>query len=130
MDYWTNNEYYIQLYEAVGKFEAVSIIGAQARALSNMYNGQLSHAEALSWLITGNKPKGFYIRLDESEKRDRRIQLWLNDIFDTEVRSCVHSCINASLHVHNLTYIYQDGFSPYKQSRVRILTKMLWDYIH
>ena len=130
MHYWVNNEYYSQLKDKVGQYAAVSIIGAQARALSNLYHGKISHAEAMSWLLSGNKPKGLDNIIDEATKRDERIRLWLNDICDIDVRDTVLSCINASLHIHNLTYMYKDGLPSHKQARVRILTKMLWDYIH
>jgi len=128
--YWIHNEYYIQLKDKVGQYAAVSIIGAQARALSKLYHGQISHAEALSWILSGEKPKSVDNIVDEATRRDRRIALWLNDICDVDVRDTVLSCINSSLHVHNLTYIYKDGLSSAKQARVRILTRMLWDYIH
>jgi hypothetical protein len=130
MDYWTNNEYYTQVCEAVGKYGAVSIIGAQARALSNLYCGNISHAEALSWLLTGDKPRSIINYKSESEKRDERIRLWLNDIYDIDVRNSVLASINSSMHVHNLTYIYNSQLDSHKYSRVRILTKLLWDYIH
>jgi len=128
--YWTHNEYFLQLQESVGRFDAVSIIGAQARALSKLYHGQISHAEALSWLLSGEKPLSAKRFVDEATKRDLRIRLWLNDIADSSVRYNVLCSINASLHIHNLTYIYKDDLSSSKQARVRILTKMLWDYIH
>lgn len=128
--YWTNNEYYAQLKESVGQYAAVCIIGAQARELSNMYHGQISHAEAMSWILSGEKPKYINNIQDEIVRRDKQINLWLNDILDADVKSMVNDSIYASIDAHNLTYIYKDGSSSSKQSRVRILTRMLWDTIH
>ena len=128
--YWADNEYFLQLSQSIGKFAAINRISSQARAVANMYNGCISHSEALSWVLTGVTPKGLLNRKTVDEIRDQKITLWINDICDSEVKDSVVASIYASLRVHNLTYIYKNIEIVPKQARVRILTKLLWDYIH
>ena len=110
------------------KYELVLDVARDARKLSAEYDEELMHSKAITHTLHGTKPKMKEICRWESEA------IKIKDIFcsidDRDIRDAVYDSFYASKEANNLKYVYNDIREPYKQARVRILTRMLWYSLH
>ena len=124
-----------ELSERTNRYAAVYMIAKEARRRAEKCNNLISHAEALSWVLTGNKPETLVRaeRRGQSMFDDSNIQDFVDSyislVDDCEVAEAARDSINQTLHESNLVYMYSKIQDEPRRSRVRIITRMLWDKI-
>ena len=138
MDKLKEKNRFDKLAAALGSpYAAVRFITQESRKLTNKYNNCILDSEAISWVITGEKPKSAY----EYEKQialEKRIQSISTKYIQSAVDEClsyvddagvcksVRTSIKASKQARHLVYIYIDLDNEWQHSRVRSLTRMIW----
>lgn len=107
-------------------YAAVNYVAKTARKLMKEIEYPVMESEAISWVLTGEKP--------EAKGRNRipfnyDIHL-LDDILsgvdDPEVCISVRESYSASLQAHHLIYCYHMSLDENRKARVRILLNMVW----
>lgn len=114
-----------------GKYNATVFVGKEARRLCEKYDNVISHAEALTWILSGVVPEGvkqYEIRIKQREQRS----LWyakeyLSNILDKEVRKSVLESIRRSKNRNHIEFFYGEVFEEPRRTRIRILTRKIWD---
>lgn len=123
---------YIKLCGSV--YSATIFLGLKARELAEKYDNVITHAEALSWLLSGHVPQGVYrykeLVTRRSEQYLDHAQDYLKGVSDSEVRDSVLKSLKKSRSVGHLVYVYEGVYSKCRQSRVRVITNKLWNEIH
>ena len=113
------------------RYAATTFVAKEARKLANQYNNVISHAEALSWIISGKPPKiisNYKKVLKIREKGSLNVAYnMLSNVQDEEVKESVLESIRRSNKADHLIYVYIDVYDEHRQSRIRILTRMIWD---
>lgn len=112
-------------------YVATTYVSKKARELANDYNNVISHSEALSWIISNKKPAILnnyddILKLREQRSLSFAIQS-LSNISDEDVKEAVLASIKKSKEVDHLIYQYPNVYDKYRQARVRILCRKLWD---
>lgn len=129
--YWTDNEVIQKYTNKFGSiFAATAYIAREARTRADECNNAISHAEALSWVITGEKPA---IKISNARNRYCRAMRHIHEaliyVEDKAVTKCVKTSLQRSLKCNYLVYDYSH-IAPDQESRrarVRILTRMIWE---
>lgn len=124
-----------ELSERTNRYAAVYMIAKEARRRAEKCNNLISHSEALTWVLTGNKPE----TLVRAERRGQSmsgnsniedfIDSYLSLVDDREVADAARDSIQQTLREANLVYMYINIQDEPRRSRVRIITRMLWDQI-
>ena len=113
-------------------FKATVTVAKLARSLANKYDNRILHSEALTWILTGERPD--IIDDNGNIKHIRRNISYLDDILcevdDEEVCKAVRQSISQSNHQQNLVYLYNTITDNPRQARVRILCRMIWYKTH
>ena len=138
MKTYSQIEQFNKLAAALGStYAAVRFITIKARTISSRYNYYVLDSEAISWVLSGEKPESA-IRYEQELKQHKRIQslstkyiLSVVDetlcyVEDESVCKSVRASIKASKEARHLVYVYIDLDDDYQHSRVRILTRMIW----
>ena len=113
-------------------YAAVRFVAREARKKLKETNNQIQDSEAISWALTGIAPEIHNYKEKYTEVYYSRNKLSaMNDILscvdDPEVCESVRQSIKASDLIHHLIYCYHPDIDEYRQARVRILSKMIWD---
>lgn len=126
-------ETFERLAAQTNRYAAVYMIAKEARKRAEQCNNLIDHSEALSWVLTGEKPK----KLVLAEKRGQSIvsqsyfktavRNELVEIEDDEVRQAVAFSLKLTRKNQNLVYVYNKIQDEPRRARVRILTRMIWD---
>lgn len=123
---WANDhQIFHALEQACGsKFLAVKFIAEASRKLSgSKYNWSIE-SRLVSWVISGEMPpKGIHIGLDVEIKE---IQDFLSYIDDYSIQQCVLDSYRCTVKAHHLVYKYKNNLNEFQQTRVRVLTRMIW----
>ena len=133
-NYWTNNELFDKYTEKLGSpFAATVVIAAQARKRAEACGNRISHASALSWVITGEMPKELMHPSKRVSKKQQAIN-YVEDYIDTyvsddDVAESVYKSIQESMDARHLIYFYKECLDIHRQARVRIICNILWDKI-
>lgn len=114
------------------KYKAIQHIVKEARKKQASTNYNISSSEAISWVVDNKIPDN--VKSGRAyEKRTTYVEdilnSYLNDIDDNEVRKCVEDSVNYSYTNSCLIFIYSNTLNTYEKSRVRILTRMIYDKI-
>ena len=106
------------------KFLAIKFVAEASRKLSGgKYNWSIE-SRLISWVITGEMPpKGIHVGLDPEI---RGIEDFLSYIENRDIRLSVLASYHASVKAHHLLYSYVPDLSEFEQTRVRVLTRMIW----
>lgn len=128
-------ETFEKLAAQTNRYAAVYMIAKEARKRAEQCNNLISHSEALSWVLTGEKPK----KLVLAEKRGQSmipqsyfrtaVHNELVEIEDDEVRQALALSLKLTRKNQNLVYVYNQIQDEPRRARVRILTRMIWDKI-
>lgn len=113
-------------------FQVVIYISRVARQLSAHVYDVIRGSEALSWAISKITPENLDKRIHDYLNNtcvDNMIEYNLESVWDDDVKDAVRSTIHTSLNNKHLIYVYGDVIDTFKQSRVRILSNMIWEYI-
>lgn len=123
-----NLEQYIEKCGSV--YAATIFVGRQARKLAENFDNIISHAEALSWLLSGDVPDTIEHYHERSLRREQRVlsyaKEYLDNILDKQVANSVLKSLELSKQANHLIYHYEEVYDKYRQARVRILTNKLW----
>lgn len=115
-------------------FSAVQQIAKEARFRAESNDNIIMHSEAISWVISGNKPD---ILNRYTTRRARRVNAYisiiddvLSEVDDEDVCNAVRESIKTSKNVNHLIYMYKSVHGEDRQARVRILTRIVWYKLH
>lgn len=129
------HETYEALAEKTNRYEAVRMIAAEARKRANQCNNLISHSEAISWVLTGEKPSKLVVaeRRGKNLMSDSLVTDILQDtlcmIDDIQIQRAVESSVKKTIRAKDLVYTYNNIQDESRQARVRVLTRMTWDKI-
>lgn len=111
-------------------YAATIFIGRKARQLAESYDNVISHAEAISWLLSGRVPDNVKHYSERICQREQRVLLYakeyLASIKDIKVRDSVLRSLELSRKAGHLIYMYEEVYDPDRKARVRVLTNKLW----
>lgn len=139
--YWKRDkELFDQLSQDCGSsFAAIQHLTKDSRDKMKQSNNVISESEALTWALTGEKPKGLKRRMKEKEVRlnayhpvryyqDAYMEELLSYVDDIDIRESVRRSFDKSKETGNLHYVYISALTDGNKARVRILTNMVWNY--
>lgn len=111
-------------------YEVVKNIAKLAREKEQECNRHILHSEAITWVVQGIEPaernKDQYTKTLATVKNENKLNELLSYVDDVEVSEAVKHSFIKSKHNKFMTFIY-DGISDVsRQTRVRVLTRMLW----
>lgn len=115
-----------QLETAPNIYEKIKDVIISARKMSKKYDNKILHSEAITHVIYGTAPDIFYIRQHQNEYEANYIKETFCYIDDKEVCNAVYDSFYESKRKKNLIFLYNSIEEPERQSRVRVLTRMLW----
>lgn len=132
MNYNTKTPQFKEYEETFGStFAAIKYISLLARKRCNEVNHCITESQALSWVVTGEEPADLSKYRAVQKAKKHKIKYYTKDrlmyIEDTEVRTAVSFSIDESRRQGYLVYVYGDIQDTCRQSRVRVLTNMVWD---
>lgn len=123
-----NFEQYVKL--CGGRYSATVFVAMKARQLAEKYGNIISHAEALTWILSGKIPDCLFDYKSKIKQRELRPFLhakeYLDNVIDVQVRESVWNSLIKSRNEGHLIYHYEDIYDKDRQARVRILSKKLW----
>ena len=98
-----------------------------ARRLSENYNNQLLHSNAISHVVRGDELETHLSLADsKNEYEARHIRNLFCTIDDKEVCAAVYDSFYDSKSANHLIYVYNNVEDEPRKARVRVLTRMLW----
>lgn len=125
-----NNKLLPELTKSFGNiYECVNHVANEARHLANCPDFSLTESTAMTWILSGEPPEDKQIEPQEFHVRGAKIAaidelLWT--VNDPEIIAAVTRSVFKSWRAHHLLYDYIDVTDSPRQSRVRILTRMIW----
>mgnify|MGYP004655945107 FL=1 len=129
------DEKYFQRYVDAchgNRYQAVRCIASLARSLVKQYDNRILDSEALSWILTGERPD--IIDDDGNLKPHKSTISYMDDILssvdDDEVVDAVKCSISESKKQENLVYLYNNISDSSRQTRVRVLVRIIWYHTH
>jgi len=122
-----NEDYLVfkHLCDACGsKFLAIRFVSEIARRLvHSKYNWSIE-SRLISWAITGEMPPvGINVDINPEIAE---IEDFLVYIDNTDIRESVILSYKQSVRNHHISYQYVSDLDEYEQTRVRVLTRMIW----
>ena len=98
-----------------------------ARRLSENYNNQLLHSNAISHVVRGDELETHPSLADsKNEYEAHHIRNLFCTIDDKEVCDAVYDSFYDSKSANHLIYVYNNVEDEPRKARVRVLTRMLW----
>lgn len=107
-------------------YAACMYLASKARSKQESMKYLITESEALSWALTGELPSIVKDRMNIKSRMMKEIEDILNYVEDDEVQSAARESFRSSVDCGHLVYIYMKIQSTDKQSRVRILTRMMY----
>ena len=105
------------------KYAAIQAISNKAHDNIASCNGELSASKCITWALYGEKPK-------YESKRDTYIKEYIYQVLcnidDVDIRDAVDRSMSDSLVKKHLVYNYDSISDAYKQSRIRVICRMIW----
>lgn len=127
---------YLQKYidHCGNRYAAIRYVAKKARNLAEKYENVISHAEALTWVLTNEAPNNilsYYYRMLELREQGSlsAAKEQIAHILDKNVKNSVIESLRRSIQAGYLIYHYEEVYDSDRKARVRILTNMLWDKI-
>lgn len=114
-----------ELNASTAPYHLVLQVAKDARALAEKYDNRISHSEAITHVINGTLPDSSDLTARRNEHEAKVIREKFCYIEDKEVCDAVYDSFYESKWSKNLIYLYNGISDPSRQSRVRILTRML-----
>lgn len=110
-------------------YAAVNYIAKQAKKLASDNDNKILYSEAITWLLTGDKPKVLDIILAREQKAHIHTD-YIDDLLSLVdnplICQSVRQSIKASKLCNHLIYFYTHLSDDNDKARVRILTRMVW----
>lgn len=132
MTHWAYDSKFMQYIQALGSnFAAIVYVSKLARHRAKSVDNCITESQAISWVITGVRPKRVEEYLKYKKLRQTADIRYAEDrllyIDDIEVREAVRQSITMSREQGHLIYSYNSIVSEPRRARVRILSNMIWD---
>jgi hypothetical protein len=117
-----SNTYYNELSNKYNAFYATNLIAQEALSVYSSMSGRIEVSTAIDFIANNRtiNPEDFPDRKMEYAKD------YLSFVLDDEVKEAVLTSYSLSLKYRNLVYKYLSVDDPYRQSRVRVLTNILY----
>lgn len=127
---WEKDKYkFKELSEECGSpYAAVNLVSKMARNKLEETNYQILDSKAISWAITGEQPDLHTNKQVISADSISDLDDALANIEDKSVAQSVLDSYNASLEATHLIYCYLPELDECRRARVRIITRMIWEY--
>ena len=115
-------------------FMAVNTVAKRARQKMVDTNGMILESKAISWVLTGESPKiptRTSIEITDHVEyltSEEYLHELLCTVEDESVVESVRATFEASQRANHLIYCYNHSLDEPQRSRVRILSKIVWDY--
>jgi hypothetical protein len=110
------------------KYQLVLDVARDAREMADDYEDLILHSEAITHSLHGTRPKLKTICRWESEASEIRDMFC--SIEDKDVCDAVYDSFYASRERHHIVFVYGSVKDAPRQSRIRILTRMLYRSIY
>ena len=107
-------------------YAAVNYVAREARKRMNSIEYPIQESEAISWVLTGEKPKAKGRKRISFDYYIHILDDILSEVDDIEVCKSVRESYAESLKVHHLIYCYHTDLDDARKARVRILSNMVW----
>lgn len=114
--------------ELKNPYTAVNEVISDARKL--MSNNNLLESQAISWALTGVKPKGVISPCKHDTVRNILRQLRFEIDAPEEIKRSVCMTIYNSINCGHLIYSYTQNLPEFDKPRVEILSNIWWDRIN
>lgn len=120
----TSNSYYNELSNRYNVFYATNLIAQQALDIYNSMPGRIEISTAIDYIANDRSinPEDF------PDKKMDYAKDYLSYLIDEDVKDAVLTSFELSLKYNNLVYKYLSVTDPNKQTRVRVLTNMLYNH--
>lgn len=134
-NFWTDDKQFNRYVSNFGsRFAAVVYVSELARTRAKRAHNRILESEAISWVLTGDKPQ-ILNNMEHANMPRSRLKLdYILDklcyVEDIDVRDAVCSTLKYSIQASHLIYVYNNIKDVYRQSRIRVLSNMLWDELH
>lgn len=126
-----NNKFEKYVEHCGSRYSATMFVAEKARKLAEKFDNVISHAEALHWVLSGEIPENIFIHDQIIQRRNQRSLVsanqYLSNILDEAVRQSVLKSLAQSRKAGHLIYYYDKVYDSGRKSRVRILTRKLWN---
>lgn len=114
-------------------YQAIQHLSKVARKKLKEVDNNIQDSQALTWALTGLEPdvkQNMKDKVYHSKKfyQEEYMDDMLCYVDDEEVCESVRESFRASKKVNHLIYVYNHTLDEHRKSRVRILTRMVWDY--
>lgn len=127
MEQLSQQQAFNKLAEALGSpFAASNYLAKLARKLLIDNNNQILQSQAITWALTGEKPKYTTHKLNVNLNQMYGIDDILCYIDDKDIHDSVEQSYEKSLKAKHLIYFYSEGLNEYDKGRVRILLRLIW----
>lgn len=124
MSLGNDREFRKKLEKSDNIYADISKTVSKARILSAKYNHKILQSEALTSIIQNKQPE--VSNIENTDIESDIIYEYFCYINDKEVCDAVKKSYYKSKEYKNLVYVYNDIKEPGRQSRIRVLTRMLW----
>lgn len=120
-------ELFDNLAKVIGStYGACMYIAKLSRQKRIELNNLISESEAITWAVTNKLPDNYEERLKARSASLKSIEDILNYVEDDEVQNAARQSFRDSIQCEHLIYNYLKVNDASKQSRVRILTRMMF----
>lgn len=128
-----SNENFNKIADATGnRYAAIKQIVAAARHKEALTHYNISSSEAITWVVDNKKPKSVITGQAFQPRTtyvDDILNEYLTEIDDNLIKQSVKNSVNYTYSNGHLVYSYNDTLNEYEKSRVRVITRMIWDEI-
>lgn len=107
-------------------YAACMYLAKKARNEKTKLDNLISESEALTWALTNKMPKSYELRRTSKNALFSRVEDILNYVDDNEIREAAKQSFRDSVECEHLIYSYMKISDESRQSRVRVLTRMMF----
>lgn len=108
------------------QYSACMYLSKKARQKKTELDNLITESESLTWALTEVLPDNYKIRLTAKSAMFSIVEDILNYVEDVEVREAARKSFRDSVECEYLIYSYMTVQDESRQSRVRILTRMMF----
>lgn len=131
-NFWTDDEQFNRYVSNFGsRFAAVVYVSELARIHAKRAHNKILESEAISWVLTGDRPQILNDTKHIIRSRSRLKLDYVHDklccIDDIDIKDAVYTTLKYSVQSSHLIYLYNNVNDECRQSRVRVLSNILWD---
>ena len=107
-------------------YAAINYISKSAREKSEELDYPILASEAISWVLTGEKPNSKGRKYENADANIHILDDILSGVDDLHIKESVRDTYFESMKAHHLIYCYHTNLNESEKTRVRILSNMIW----